>query len=78
MFGDFTGVDICNFLSHPNAIGIAFAGLSFSGFVTTTTTTEAHGLHGKVFATSSATTKSLVEVSIGGSGGSNAFIKCFT
>jgi len=63
-FDGFTGVQICDtaFGAAPYDF-IAMLNVSLVEAVMTTTTTEAHGLHGSVFDTSTSTSTSLVSVS---------------
>ena len=63
LFGDFTGTQICDFRSGASSwIGTSLDDVTITGVVTTTTTTQRHGLHGKVFATSSFTSSSITNL----------------
>jgi hypothetical protein len=61
-FEGFTGAQICEFLGVPDAIVLDSNGVVLHGTVTTTTTTERHGLHGRVFDTSVATSTTLTNI----------------
>jgi hypothetical protein len=72
-FGDFNGLQICNAVYgdgpwnviNPGTGGIVGEITMFgyvTGTLTTTTTTQRHGLHGEVFATSSSTSSSVTGV----------------
>jgi hypothetical protein len=73
VFGDFTGLEICEAAfgppPYPPPVTWEFIGFMFNVFVTgtvsTATTTQTHGLHGKVFATSSTSTFNALSVSGG-------------
>jgi hypothetical protein len=68
VFGDYTGAQICiaTYGSEPPGgyyINLRLDNTYVAGTVTTTTTTENHGLHGKVFATSSSTSSASLSIS---------------
>jgi hypothetical protein len=55
-FGGFTGTQICDFVFGGGNPGtVVLTGVTLSESITATTTTEQHGLRGKVFDTSSST-----------------------
>jgi hypothetical protein len=60
-YGGVSGTQICDFYYGVSApwTSISMTDVSLSETVTTTTTTERHGLHGKVFDTSTSTSTSL-------------------
>jgi hypothetical protein len=65
-FGGATGTQICDTYdnsSYPWG-GVYMFGVSFTGTVTTTTTTVRHGLNGKVFDTSTSQSASLKSVTV--------------
>lgn len=66
VFGDFTGTQICTEVDGLPSQGvytfIVMNNVTVTGVVTTTTTTQSHGLHGKVFGTSSSTSSSVTGV----------------
>jgi hypothetical protein len=69
VFGDFTGTQICTF-AHPGTqvatpAWTALTNVEVNGVITTTTTTQRHGLHGKVFATSTSTSSSVTRLAGG-------------
>lgn len=65
-FGGFTGVEICDVGAFRESWKlIAMRGISLVETVSTTTTIERHGLHGKVFDTSTSTSTTLTHVQLG-------------
>jgi hypothetical protein len=71
VFGDFTGLEICLAAfgppPYPPPVTWEFVGFMFdvfvTGTVTTATTTQTHGLQGKVFASSSTSSSEALSVS---------------
>jgi hypothetical protein len=68
VFGDYTGAQICIATYGPEPAGGDYTSLSLdntyvTATVTTTTTRQSHGLHGKVFVTSSSTSSSGLSIS---------------
>jgi hypothetical protein len=63
VFGDYTGLQICiaKFGNPPSPpwVVIVLDNAFVTDTLTTTTTTQSHGLHGKVFATSSSSSSAL-------------------
>lgn len=64
-FGRFTGAQICTAELGGSYAKILLTGALLTETVTTTTTTLQHGLHGKVFDTSTSTSTSLTNVIFG-------------
>ena len=69
VFGDFTGTQICMFENTgtqvTTGVWTALTNVVVNGVITTTTTTQRHGLNGKIFATSTSTSSSITNLTAG-------------
>ena len=65
-FGDFTGLQICSYF-YPTTVAttVGLLNVPLKGTVTTTVTSESHGLGGKVFASSTSTSSTLTTITAG-------------
>jgi hypothetical protein len=78
-FGDFTGTQICMFENTATQVTtrvwteVALTNVVVNGVITTTGTTQRHGLNGKVFATSTSTSLAITSLTGGSPYGEATF-----
>lgn len=65
-FAGVTGLQLCDVSGTENWTGIGLDDVSFTETVTTTTTTQRHGLHGKLFSTSTTTSAPILDAVLSG------------